>query len=126
MDTRVFIIKEVDMKISILLLLVATMLFAVKPVPRPDNKVEVKDVKAATEIVQDKDDEKKIDKADNDKNNKDHFIDKNSDGVNDQREDDLQTIKNSQPKHKEPSNNKKATTPAVNKKPTTPKKINKK
>jgi hypothetical protein len=100
------------------------MVFAVKPVPRNEKKVEIKNVTSASEIVQKKTDEK--DKKDDDKKEKDRIIDKNGDGVNDQREDDLQKIKNTKSKHKDLIKKKNANTPAVNKKPATPKKIKKK
>lgn len=119
---------EIDMKTIMLLLFCSTMLFAVKPVLRPDNKADVKNVKTASEVVQNKD--KDGDENDKDKNTnpdkKDQFIDKNNDGVNDQREDDLQTIKNTKPKDRDPNQNKKVTTPPSDKKPVTPKKTNKK
>lgn len=107
------------MKIIILLIFCASMVFAVKPVPRTEKKIETKNVKTATEVVQKKTDEK-------DKKEKDEIIDNDHDGINDQREDDLQKIKNTKSKHKDLIKNKKTNTPAPSKKPSTPKKIKKK
>jgi len=116
------------MKILILLILCASMVFAVKPVPRTEKKVEVKNVKTATKIVQNKDDDgDKNDKDENDgQKEKDRIIDKNGDGVNDQREDDLQKIKNTKSKHKDLIKNKKTNKSSPSKKPSTPTKIKKK
>ncbi|MBN2619472.1 hypothetical protein JXB22_00155 [candidate division WOR-3 bacterium] len=116
------------MKVIMILLLCTTLVFAVKPVPRPENKSDVKNVKTATEVVQnkDKDDDKKDDAGDDAKITKDHFKDDNADGVNDQREDDLQKIKNTKTKEKDVKTNKKVNTPSSNKKPAIPKKVNKK
>jgi hypothetical protein len=116
------------MKMIMLLLLGTTMLFAVKPVSRPGNKTDIKNVKTATEVVQnkDEDDDKKDNAGDDAKITQDHFKDDNADGVNDQREDDLQKIKNTKAKEKDVKANKKVNTPSSNKKPATPKKTNKK
>lgn len=111
------------MKIILILFFCATLVFAVKPVPRPENNG---DVKTATGVVQNKGDDKNDDARDDEKDKKDLFKDDNSDGVNDQREDDLQKIKNTKPKEKDVNKSKKVNTPPSNKKPATPKKINKK
>ena len=114
------------MKILILLVFCVSMVFAVQPVPRPKTN---KEVKTATEVVQKKDNKDKDDKK-NDNNQKDRIVDDNKDGVHDQREDDLQKIKNTKSKHKDIIKNKKSATPSSNKssntKPSVPKKVKKK
>jgi hypothetical protein len=116
------------MKIIMLFLFCVTMLFAVKPVPHPGNKVESKDSKTAVEFVKNKDsdDDRNHDLKSDDQKQKDHFKDDNSDGVNDQREDDLQKIKNTQSKYKNLIKKKNSKTSSPGKKPATPKKIDKK
>jgi hypothetical protein len=87
------------MKKLMILIFFASLLFAVKPVPRTkktnDNR---KSVVKTEKIVEYK-------KQDNYKNRKeskkDDFIDTDSNGVNDQREDDLQKIKQLKTKHKD-------------------------
>ena len=91
------------MKRFIVLIFFASLLFGVKPVPRNNG---------------DKDEDKKTEKViktsnKTEKKDKDHFIDKDANGVNDQREKDLQKIKQTNSKHKEllkKNNNKKSNT----------------
>lgn len=80
------------MKRYIILVFLAGLLFGVKPVPR--NNGDDKDKKTKTE---------KVIKTSNktEKKEKDRFIDNNSNGINDQREKDLQKIKQLNSKHKE-------------------------
>ncbi len=79
------------MKRYIILVFLASLLFGVKPVPR--NNGDDKDKKTKTE---------KVIKTSNktEKKEKDRFIDNNANGVNDQREKDLQKIKQLHSKHK--------------------------
>ena len=79
------------MKYFIVLIFFASLLFGVKPVPRNNG---------------DKDDDKKTEKVikttnKTERKEKDLFIDKDANGVNDQREKDLQKIKQTNSKHKE-------------------------
>jgi len=94
-----FIIKGVEMKRFIILIFFASLLFAVKPVPRikkanNDKRSVVKTEKIAEYKKQNSHENKA-------KNKKDDFIDTDSNGVNDQREDDLQKIKQLKTKHKD-------------------------
>jgi hypothetical protein len=102
------------------------MVFAVQPVPRTKKNAEVK---TATELVQTKDNKDKDDRKDDNKD-KDRIVDDNKDGVHDQREDDIQKIKNTKSKHKDIIKNKKSTAPSSgkssSKKPSVPKKVKKK
>ena len=91
------------MKYIICLIFFASLLFGVKPVPRnnggdDDDKKTEKVIKTGNKT---------------DKKTKDRFIDKDANGVNDQREKDLQKIKQTNSKHKEllkKNNNKKTST----------------
>lgn len=79
------------MKYIICLIFFASLLFGVKPVPRnnggdDDDKKTEKVIKTGNKT---------------DKKTKDRFIDKDANGVNDQREKDLQKIKQTNSKHKE-------------------------
>lgn len=115
------------MKMIMFLLVCASLVFAVKPVPRPVKNEQVKDPKTSYKVVQHKDkDDDKNDDRDKDDGTKDRFIDKNDDGVNDQREDAIQDIKNSKSKDKDRIKTKKPNTPTSDKKPAVPKKVNKK
>jgi uncharacterized protein YlxW (UPF0749 family) len=94
-----FIIKGVEMKRFIILIFFASLLFAVKPVPRTKKANNNKGSVVKTEkIVEYKKQNSYENKA---KNKKDDFIDTDSNGVNDQREDDLQKIKQLKTKHKD-------------------------
>lgn len=85
------------MKKLILLIFIASIVFAVTPVPR--DKKPVKTSTPNTVLVQhDKKDDKDTKKDDD--RRKDRFIDSDSNGVNDQREKDFQKIKESKTKHK--------------------------
>ena len=102
------------MKYLIVLIFFASLLFGVKPVPRnnggdDDDKKTEKVIKTSNKT---------------EKKDKDRFIDKDANGVNDQREKDLEKIKQANSKHKEllkKNNNKtdtkktKETKPAIKK-----------
>ena len=91
----------------IILLFLGSLLFAVQPVVRNTNRTTRNDDKIKNEdVVKENKDDKVIikkDDKDDDKNNdkKDRFQDADSNGVNDQREDDLQKIKNLNTKFKD-------------------------
>lgn len=94
-----FIIKGVEMKRFIILIFFASLLFAVKPVPRTKKANNDKRSVVKTEkITEHKKQNSYENKA---KTKKDDFIDTDSNGVNDQREDDLQKIKQLKTKHKD-------------------------
>lgn len=94
-----FIIKGVEMKRFIILIFFASLLFAVKPVPRIKKANNDKGSVVKTEkIAEHKKQNSYENKA---KIKKDDFIDTDSNGVNDQREDDLQKIKQLKTKHKD-------------------------
>ncbi len=94
-----FIIKGVEMKRFIILIFFASLLFAVKPVPRTkkanNDKGSVVKTEKITEYKKQNSYENKA------KTKKDYFKDTDSNGVNDQREDDLQKIKQLKTKHKD-------------------------
>ncbi|MGB3478502.1 MAG: hypothetical protein WBB67_05015 [bacterium] len=83
------------MKRFIVLIFFASLLFGVKPVPRNNGE---KDQKTKTEKVIKS--SNKTDKKDTKQKDKDGFIDADANGVNDQRESDLQKIKQLHSKHK--------------------------
>lgn len=85
------------MKRLIVLIFLASLLFGVKPVPRNKNN-DNKNQKTKTEKVIKND--RQSDKKDSKRKDKDGFIDIDANGVNDQREDDLQKIKQLHSKHK--------------------------
>ncbi|MEE8596967.1 MAG: hypothetical protein V3T09_04065 [bacterium] len=87
------------MKRFIILIFFASLLFAVKPVPRTkkanNDKGSVVKTEKITEYKKQNSYENKA------KTKKDYFKDTDSNGVNDQREDDLQKIKQLKTKHKD-------------------------
>ncbi len=86
------------MKRLIVIIFMASLLFAVKSVPRTETADEEKETK--TEIVNEEKAKKPNDhKVKTDK--KDHFKDADSNSVNDNREDDLQMIKQLKTKFKD-------------------------
>jgi hypothetical protein len=105
------------MKYIIVLIFFASLLFGVKPVPR-NNGDKDEDKKTEKVIKTTDKTEKRYTKQ------KDHYIDKNANGVNDQREEDFQKIKQLNSKHKAPpkkNNNTKSTEVQPTKKKTTKK-----
>jgi hypothetical protein len=78
----------------------ASMLFAIKQVPRQTGTQKVDNSESKIEIKQETKAEKSkvVQKREREQ---DRFIDKNSNGVNDRREDDFQNIKTKKSKHKE-------------------------
>ncbi|UCC11343.1 MAG: hypothetical protein JSW02_08305 [candidate division WOR-3 bacterium] len=85
------------MKKFILFIFIASIAFAVTPVPR--DKKEVKKTTPKAVYVQHDNKDDKDTKKDDDRR-KDRFIDNDSNGVNDKREKDFQKIKESKTKHK--------------------------
>ena len=88
------------MKRLMILILIAGLMFAVKPVPRKDHNKESKQ-KSKFSIESVIKGLKKIVDKKGDKEKDDHFQDADSNGVNDQREDDFQKIKQLKTKHKD-------------------------
>ena len=85
------------MKQFILLIFLASIAFAVKPVPRDKKEVTTSTPKAAYVQHDTKND---TDTKKDDDKRKDRFVDSDSNGVNDKREKDFQKIKESKTKHK--------------------------
>lgn len=85
------------MKRLIVLIFLASLLFGVKPVPRNKNN-DNKNQKTKTEKVIKSNQQSA--KKDSKQKDKDGFIDIDANGVNDQRESDLQKIKQLHSKHK--------------------------
>lgn len=98
---NISIIKGVKMKRFIIFIFIASLLFAVKPVPRAKKKDDDKKSKVKIETVVERKNEEKNDNKDKKEKEKDHFKDADSNSVNDQREDDLQKIKLLKTKHKD-------------------------
>jgi len=104
------------MKRFIVLIFLASLLFGVKPVPRNKNN-DNKNQKTKTEKVIKSN--QQSDKKNSKQKDKDDFIDIDANGVNDQRESDLQKIKQLHSKHKnllKKSNSKKNTEAKTSKK----------
>ncbi len=88
------------MKRLIVVLFMATMLFAIKQVPRQTDTHSANISESKTETKQ----ELRVQKnnvVQKSEREQDQFIDRNSNGVNDRREDDFQNIKTRKSKHKE-------------------------
>lgn len=88
------------MKRLIVVLFMATMLFAIKQVPRETDTHGANISESKTETKQ----ELRVQKnnvVQKSEREQDQFIDRNSNGVNDRREDDFQNIKTKKSKHKE-------------------------
>ncbi len=81
------------MKKFVFLILIASLLFAVKRVPRTEGTNDEAKSKVKVETVQHKENKKQTDSKERIDKKKDHFKDADSDGINDQREDDFQKIK---------------------------------
>lgn len=88
------------MKKLILLLFIASMLFAIKEVPRQTGTHNANNSESRIETKQEAKTQKNnvVQKREREQ---DRFIDRNSNGVNDRREDDFQNIKTKKSKHKE-------------------------
>jgi len=107
------------MKRFIVLIFFASLLFGVKPVPR--NNGDKDQDKKTEKVIKNSD---KTEKTDTKQKDKDHYIDNDANGVNDQREEDFQKIKQLNSKHKESpkkNDNKKSTEVQPAKKKTTKK-----
>jgi hypothetical protein len=96
------------MKYIFMIFLMASMLLAIEQVPRrtnsavekkSENIVEVKKAEAKTDTR--RDDIRLKTNVQKSEKQPDRFIDKNSNGVNDRREDDFQNIKTKKSKHKD-------------------------
>lgn len=95
---KVFIIKRsMNMRQLMLIIFMASIGYAVTPVPRDEKPVKTQ--KENTVLVQHDDKDDKDTKKDDDRR-KDRFIDNDSNGVNDKREKDFQKIKESKTKHR--------------------------
>ncbi|MGB3341258.1 MAG: hypothetical protein WBB37_07235 [bacterium] len=106
------------MKYFLVLIIFASLLFGVQPVPR--NNGDKDEEKKTEKVIKTTN---KTEKKDTKQKDKDKFIDNNANGVNDQREEDLQKIKQLNSKHKDllkENNNKKSkeVTPPTKKKTT--------
>jgi hypothetical protein len=96
------------MKKIVLLLFMASVLFALEQVPRQKNSGDDNETRANSEVrpsdsrtsTRQLRNDTKI-TAQNDKKQPDRFQDKNSNGVNDRREDDFQSIKTKKSRYKE-------------------------
>ncbi len=90
-----------------MILLMANMLLAIEQVPRRTTSTDKDTREVATEVKQVKksnDDQegRPVERAvEKKEKQQDRFIDNNSNGVNDRREDDFQTIKTKKSKHKD-------------------------
>ena len=83
------------MKYFIVLIIFASLLFGVQPVPR--NNGDKDEEKKTEKVIKTTN---KTEKKETKQKDKDKFIDNNANGVNDQREEDLQKIKQLNSKHK--------------------------
>lgn len=87
--------REIMKRIAILIMAAWVLSFAVTPKPKSDKTPTTTDKeKIKIEFV-------KPEKVDKNDNNSDHFNDPDSNGVNDQRENDLKNIKELKSKHKD-------------------------
>jgi len=105
------------MKYFIVLIIFASLLFGVQPVPR--NNGDKDEEKKTEKVIKTTN---KTEKKDTKQKDKDKFIDNNANGVNDQREEDLQKIKQLNSKHKnllKKNNSKKNTEVKTSKKKST-------
>jgi hypothetical protein len=107
------------MKYFIVLIVFASLLFGVQPVPR--NNGDKDEEKKTEKVIKTTN---KTEKKDIKQKDKDHYIDNDANGVNDQREEDFQKIKQLNSKHKESpkkNDNKKSVEVQPTKKKTTKK-----
>lgn len=82
----------VKMKRFLLIIYIASLLFAIEPVPRTKKTGDDKASKTKTEIVTDKA-KKQVLRTDKSASKRDSIVDVDSNSVNDPREKDLQQIK---------------------------------
>ncbi len=92
MMSNFLIIMGVKMKRFLLLIYIASLLFAIESAPRAKRSGDDKTSKTKTEIVSDESKKQVIHKAKS-TSKRDSIIDVDSNSVNDQREHDLQKIK---------------------------------
>lgn len=90
MMRNILIIMGVKMKRFLLIIYIASLLFAIEPVPRTKKTGDDKASKTKTEIVTDIAKKQVLHKS---TSKRDSIIDVDSNSVNDQREHDLQQIK---------------------------------
>jgi hypothetical protein len=99
------------MKKLIMLIFVASLMFAITPVPRTQKSNTDKESKTKVEKIVKEQNKKQNENKDKKVIKKDHFKDSDSNGVNDQREDDFQKIKELKTKFKDLFKKKSVDTP---------------
>jgi hypothetical protein len=117
------IITGAGMKILIVFVFLAGLMFGITPVPRNNKSTGKTTTNTKVIANNNKTDDKK---SDDKEKEKDRFKDADKNGVNDQREDDFQKIKEMKTKHKDILKQKSSKPKGKTTKPSKPKTVKKK